>query len=241
MPVRGDGPLVIPSITTLAFTARMPLELVIVYDHDDDKTVPVARELQCSFSGLFLLKNPGKGIIEAVKAGFSAAHADTVGVWVAYHVDPFGLVNEMYDLIAAGCDLVSGNRFNKIRRVSRGGVVKKVLSRSGNFLLNRLSGIPLGDVTTSVKLYRKSFLRENPIETQRSGGWALSTELAVKAAIRGYKLGEVEFLPQNTNMIYGVSHFRVFTQLDQYLRWLRIAVKHRGTILRNCSTGALGK
>jgi glycosyltransferase involved in cell wall biosynthesis len=230
MPVRNEGPRVVPAITTLAFTTHMPFEVVVVYDREDDPTVAVVRDLTAFFPGITLVKNAGNGIIDAIKTGFDATQADVVGIWVAYHVDPFGLVNKMYELVIGGCDLVSGNRFNRIQKVSRGGAVKKLLSRGGNFLLNRLTGIPLGDVTTSIKLYRKKFLQENPIETTKSGGWALSTELAVKAAIKGYRIGEVEFLPQNTNLILGVSNFKVLGQIAQYLRWLTIASRNRRTI-----------
>ncbi len=233
MPVYNEGVRVIPVVTTLAFTIKVPFELVVVYDSDEDLTVNVLKDIMEVFPKIRLVKNESRGVINAVKTGFNCSASELICVWVSYAVDPYGLVNDMYRLAAEGCDLVSGNRFNKIKRVTRGNPVKKILSRGGNYILNRLIGIPLGDITTSCKLYRKSFLRENPIETQVSGGWALSTELAVKAAIKGYKLGEVEFLPQNANLILGISNFRVFKQLDEYIKWLLYGFKHRKIIKKN--------
>ena len=61
----------------------------------------------------------------------------------------------------------------------------------------------------------------------------MSTELAIKAAIKGYKLADVELLPQNVNLIYGISNFRVFTHLDQYLKWLFHGFKNRKIIKNN--------
>lgn len=230
MPVRGEGVRVIPAISTLAFTIRVPFELLVVYDREDEPTVSVVRGFEHFFPNMRLVRNTRSGVVGAIRTGFDAAVADVVGVWVSYHVDPFGLVNDMFLKIEQGCDLVSGNRFNRIKRVSRGNPIKKLLSRAGNWTLNRLIGVPLGDITTSMKLYRKSFLKENPIETTSAGGWALSTELAVKAAIQGRPMAEVEFLPQNVNMIHGVTNFRVFGQLDQYLKWLWVGIKNRKRI-----------
>ena len=140
----------------------------------------------------------------------------------------------MYEkIINENCDLVSGNRFNKIKRISRGNPLKKILSRTGNYLLNRIIGIPLGDITTSLKLYKKDFITSTPIETEISGGWSLNTELVVKGAIKGVKFGEIEFLPENTNIINGVSNFKVFKQLSFYLKWLYLGYKNRFNIKSN--------
>lgn len=233
MPVYYEGVRVIPVVTTLAFTIKVPFELVVVYDSDNDSTVSVLQDIRPQFPRIKMVRNIGGGVINAVKTGFSNSESDFICVWVSYAVDPYGVINEMYEVALKGYDLVSGNRFNKISRISRGNPVKKILSRGGNYLLNRLIGIPLGDVTTSSKLYRKSFLKENPIETQTSGGWALSTELAVKAAVKGYKLAEVEFLPQNVNLILGISNFKVFKHLDQYIKWLWYGFRHRKIIKKN--------
>lgn len=234
MPVLNEGERVIPAIATLGLTVKYPFELIVVYDNDNDITLPVILELQTKFSFIKIKKNSGNKVIGAILTGFDAASSSVVGIWLPYHVDPFGLVNKMYEKIKfENCVLVSGNRFNKIKRISRGNPIKKFLSRSGNYLLNRIIGIPLGDITTSLKLYKKEFIDSTPIETQTIGGWSLNTELVVKAAIKGVKLGEIEFLPQNTNIINGVSNFKVFKQLSFYLKWLSLGFRNRGIIKSN--------
>jgi len=234
MPVHFEGVRVIPVITTLAYTVRVPLKLLVVYDTTDDPTYEVVRKMQVSFSGIALVQNRYKRAIGAIRTGFEENSSEVAGIWVSYHVDPYGLVNRMFDLARDhDCKLVSGNRFNRLKRFSRGSLMKKLLSRGGNYFLNRIIGLPIGDITTSLKLYRKDFLDSNPIETSESGGWALSTELAVKAAVGGVRLGEVEFKPENTSIITGVSNFRVFGQLDQYLKWLFYGWRNRALIADN--------
>ena len=236
MPILNEGNRIIPTIATLGLTIKYPFELIIIYDKDTDITLPVIRELKKQFNFIRLKQNEDKRVIGAIKTGFENAKTEIVGIWLPYHVDPFGLINQMYEkIINENCVLVSGNRFNKIKRISRGNPLKKILSRAGNYFLNRLIGIPLGDITTSIKLYQLDFIKNTPIETEISGGWSLNTELAVKAAIKGVKLGEIEFLPENTNIINGVSNFKVFKQLDYYLKWLFLGYQNRKLIKKNYS------
>jgi len=148
-------------------------------------------------------------------------------------VDPYGMLNKMYDLILSGCDVVSANRFMKVKRYNRGGLIKKILSRGGNFILWKLVGSPFGDTTTSIKMYRKSFLLKYPIETERAGGWALSLELAIKASMYGYKLGELVLTPLNINLIQGLSNFKVFKFLPHYFKWVLFGLRNRRKISEN--------
>ena len=234
MPVLNDGARIIPAICTLAFTVKYSFELIVVYDLDDDTSLPFIAMLQEKFDFIRTEKNRGKRVIGALQTGFDEANSDVVGIWLPYHVDPFGLINKMYEkMLHENCVVVSGNRFNKVKRISRGSTIKKLLSRGGNYLLNRIIGIPFGDITTSIKLYQIDFIRSTPIETKINGGWSFNTELAVKAAVKGVKLGEVEFLPENTNIITGVSNFKVFKQLDYYLKWLFLGFKSRKIIMKN--------
>ena len=46
-------------------------------------------------------------------------------------------------------------------------------------------------------------------------------------------MGEVEFLPENVNMILGVSNFQVLGQLGQYLKWLLWGLRRRKVIRAN--------
>ncbi len=234
MPVYYEGPRVIPVIMTLIYTAKYPFELILVYDKSDDPTIVEAKRLCEKYSNIKLICNDNPpGVISAIKTGIKHSSSENIAVWCAYHVDPYGMLNKMYELILAGCDVVSANRFMKVKRYNRGGLVKKILSRTGNFILWKLVGSPFGDTTTSIKMYRKSFLKDNPIETARAGGWALSLELSIKASIGGYKLGEIILIPSNINLIQGLSNFKVFKFLPYYFKWVLFGLRNRKKIAKN--------
>lgn len=234
MPILNEGVRIIPVISTLFLTTKIQLLIIIVYDYDNDPTLQVIEDIKSQYPNIKTVKNEHKKLIGAIITGFKYCESDVVGIWLAYHVDPFGLLNDMYDLVKNhDCILVSGNRFNKIKRVSRGNAIKKLMSRAANFVLNRFIGVPLGDITTSIKLYRKSFLDNHPIDTTIAGGWALSIELTIKAAIEGCKLGDIEFKPENINLIQGVTNFKALKHLNQYFKWLYLGFINRAIIRRN--------
>ena len=234
MPVYYEGPRVIPVIMTLIYTIKYPFELIVVYDKEDDPTIETINQISQKYANIQLVYNKNApGIINAIKMGIERSMSDNIAIWCAYHVDPYGILNQMYELILAGCDVVSANRFAKVKRFNRGGLMKKFLSRGGNFILWELVGSQFGDTTTSIKMYRKSFLEENPITTDKAGGWALNTELAIKASMNGYKLGEIILTPYNINLIQGLSNFNVFRFLPHYIKWVFYGIRNRRKISHN--------
>lgn len=234
MPIYHEGDGVIPVIATLFLSVRCPFKLIAVYDSDNDETIAVIQKLREKFDDIYLIQNEWKqGVLNAIKTGLKHADTQYVGIWISYHVDPFGILNEMIDKLESGFDLVSATRFTTDAKKARGNTLKKLLSLLGNIILNKFIGMPITDVTTSLKVYRKSLLDDIPIETVVNGGWALSAELAIKAAIKGYRLAEVPLEKKNVNLIHGLTNFRVFKQLPEYFRWLYLGWKNRKVIKKN--------
>jgi glycosyltransferase involved in cell wall biosynthesis len=231
MPVYNEGDAVIPVISTLFLTTRYPFKILVVYDSPEDKTVATVKRLQEYFSDLYLVQNEWqKGVLNAIKTGLKHSDTKYVGIWVSYHLDPFGILNDMIEKLENGCDLVSANRFTVDSQRARGNTIKKLFSLAGNIVLNNIIGMPISDVTTSIKVYRKSLLDAIHIETVVNGGWSVSSELAIKAAIKGYRLDEIPLEKKNINLIHGLTNFKVLKQLPTYFRWLFLGWKNRKLI-----------
>ncbi|MBI4698022.1 MAG: glycosyltransferase family 2 protein [Nitrospirae bacterium] len=234
MPVYHEGDAVIPAIATLFYTLRHPFHLIVVHDSAEDETVATVRELQRHFEDITLVRNEwGSGIVNAIKTGFKHADTPYVGIWIAYLVDPFGVINVMIQKLERDYDLVSANRFGSETRHVRGHYLKKALSFWGNVFFRRIIGLPIADATTGIKIFRRSLLDSIPPETDLNGGWAIVTELTIKAAIKGFRLAEVPFEAKNINIIHGTTNFRVFKQLRSYLRWLCLGWQNRKLIRNN--------
>jgi dolichol-phosphate mannosyltransferase len=231
LPVYNEGDAVIPVIATLFLTVNYPFKILVIYDSPDDITIKSVEKLQAFFPDLFLVQNDGKrGVLNAIKTGFKHANTPYVGIWLAYHLDPFGIVNDMVEKLEGGCDLVSANRFTVESKRARGNYIKKLFSLAGNLVLNKIIGMPISDVTTSIKIYRKSLLDNIKIETFVNGGWSVSSELAIKSAIKGYHLAEIPLERKNINLIHGLSNFKILRQLPTYFRWLYLGWKNRKLI-----------
>ena len=244
MPVYNDGAMVLPTIATLALTTRYSMDLIVVYDSEDDSTIPVIKEMQKFFPRIRLIQNEQKrGVINAIKTGFKNATAPYVGIWICYQLDPFGILNQMIEKMGEGYDFVAASRFIYKGRFSRGSVIKRNLSKVANKLLCSLTGVPLTDSTYSMKIYRKEFLDSTPITTKASGRWALSLELSMKALVKGLKCYEVPLEKKNMNLLHGITHFSVKTQLPEYIRWFVYGFRNRKIIkenLKNNEGGELG-
>jgi glycosyltransferase involved in cell wall biosynthesis len=231
MPVYNEGDAVIPVISTLFLTVQYPLKIFVVHDLPDDITVLTVKKLQKYFNELYLVRNDrGQGVLNAIKTGFKNTDTPYVGVWVAYHLDPYGILNTMIEKLENGCDLVSANRFTVDRSRARGNTIKKLFSHGGNIVLNKIIGMPITDITTSIKVYRKTLLDAIAIETKVNGGWAISLELAIKAAIKGFRMDEIPLEKKNINLIHGLTNFKVLKQLPTYFRWLYLGWKNRKVI-----------
>ncbi len=234
MPVYHVGDAVIPVIATLFLTVNYPFKLIVIYDSPDDETVKTLNKLRGYFKGIHPLQNElGAGVLNAIKTGLRYANTSYIGIWVSYHVDPFGVLNKMVKKLEDGYDLVSANRFTVDAKRARGNKVKKLLSAWGNLVLNKIIGLPISDVTTSIKVYKKSLLDSIKIETTRDGGWAVNAEIAIKSAIKGYRMAEIPLERKNINLIHGITNFRILKQLPTYLKWLYLGWKNRRLIKSN--------
>lgn len=231
VPVLNDGNLVIPSIATLKLTLSTPFEVLFIHEDDQDPTLPAIQTLQEHFDGIRLIRNSGRrGVIPSIKTGLASVRTPFVGIWIAYHVDPHGVIDRMMAVARDGYDLVSASRFKAEGFVARGSVLKRLLSFAGNLFLHRIVGMPISDITTSLKIYRVSALDQISTQTTVDGGWAFNAELSIKMAIAGFRLAEVPLERKNLNLMYGVSHFRVLGYLPEYLSWLVHGIRNRQRI-----------
>lgn len=207
--------------------ARVPLRkrLLIVYDHDEDDTLPVARRLQEEFPALVLVRNAyGRGVLNAIRTGIHAATGDVVVVTMADLSDDASVVPEMVKRIRAGeADIVCASRYMKGGRQIGGPPLKRFLSRMAGLTLYWSGALPVHDATNAFRAYRREVLQEITIES--TAGFAYSLEITAKANAAGYRIAEVPSTWRDRSA--GQSRFRLMKWLPQYLRWYWYALTHR--------------
>lgn len=201
-------------------------EVMIVYDTEEDTTLPSVVEVKNKYSfPIVCQKNKyGKGALNAIKTGMEESHGDAVVVMMADLSDSIWLVDRMYYLIKRkGYDLVCGSRYMKGGKQHGGPFLKGLFSRTAGVSLHLLSGIPTHDVTNSFKMYRKSMLEDMTIES--NGGFEIGMEITVKAYLKGYRITEIpsEWFDRSD----GESHFRMWEWIPHYLHWYFLCVVAR--------------
>lgn len=203
---------------------KTPKRLLIVYDFDEDNTLPVVERIkdEYSFEVVTVLNTIGRGALNAIKMGMNTATEEMVLVMMADSSDKLDVVDSMCTMMSDGYDLVCGSRYVKGGKQHGGPVLKSFLSRMAGLSLHMLTRIPTHDSTNSFKLYRRSML--NNIEIESTGGFEIGLEILVKAYVQGYKIGEVP--SEWFDRVDGKSNFHMWKWMPHYLHWYFYCIKH---------------
>jgi glycosyltransferase involved in cell wall biosynthesis len=225
MPVYNEGANITRAVEELNARVDLPKRIVVVYDFDEDNTVPVVRELMPRHPDLSLLKNTkGRGVLNAIRTGIEAARADVVIVTMADLSDDMAVVPAMVAMIRdRGYDVVCASRYMRGGQQIGGPRLKKTLSRLAGVSLYHLGALPTHDATNAFRAYRRSVLQSIPIES--TGGFEYSLELTAKAHAAGHRVGEVPSTWRDRSA--GESRFRLRAWLPKYLKWYAYALTHR--------------
>ncbi len=224
LPVYNEGEAVEPVLRGLAAGVRTPHELVVVYDFDEDTTVPVIARLAAEIPGLRGVRNDlGRGVLNAMKAGIAATSAPYVLISMADGSDEPAIVDRMVELAVAGADVVAASRYMPGGRQLGGPFVKRTMSRLAGLSLHWFAGVATHDPTNNFKLYSRRFLDATTIES--TAGFELALELTVKATRARRRVAEVPTTWRDRTA--GQSNFKLRKWLPHYLHWYLVALRGR--------------
>lgn len=225
VPVYNEGAAVEPILRSLTSAVSTPHEILVVYDYDEDPTLPVVRRLSRDLPTIRGHRNDlGRGVLNAMKAGLAASKGRHVVVSMADGSDEPGLIDDMVRLADQGADVVAASRYTRGGRQIGGPRLKGWLSRLAGLSLYHLAGVRTHDPTNNFKLYARRFLDEVTIESR--AGFELALELTVKATIDGRLVAELPTTWRDRTS--GASNFKLRQWLPHYLRWYLVALRSRG-------------
>ena len=222
LPVYNEGEAVEPVLRALSSGIATPHELVVVYDFDEDTTVPVVERLAPEIQGLRGLRNDlGRGVLNAMKAGIAGTSAPYVLISMADGSDEPSAVDPMVALARDGADVVAASRYMRGGHQVGGPPLKRLMSRVAGLTLHWFAGVPTHDPTNNFKLYSRRFL--DSVEIESTAGFELALELTVKATIA--RRGVAEIPTTWRDRTSGQSNFKLRKWLPHYLHWYLVALR----------------
>jgi len=180
---RGNLDILIPRLKSLLKNARLDGEIVVVDGGSSDGTWESA-----AAHGVRVVSERGKGYGAAIQTGFEEARGDWVLTLDADLSHDPDFVAKMWRA-RDRADIVIASRY------TRGGVAytdlfRKSLSRLLNVFLRRLWSLPVRDVSSGYRLYRRAALEGLEFT---STNFEVLGEILVRLYARGYGVVEVPF------------------------------------------------
>lgn len=155
---------------------------IVLVDSSTDRTPQIAESM-----GARVIRQPPQGHGRALAAAMRAASGDVVITTDCDDTYPMHAIPRVMSLIEKdGFDAVSGSRMH------RGNRAMPLANRAANwlfaFLVRRLYGIPVHDVTTGMHAFRREVIHSIAWETN----YAFPAELIIKTVERGYRWRELD-------------------------------------------------
>jgi dolichol-phosphate mannosyltransferase len=205
-------PTVVEIHTTLERNA-IPHEILVINDHSKDGTEAVLGALCAEIPSMAYHNNQGpNGFGYAVRAGLENFTGDCVAVVMGDMSDsPEDLVR-FYRKMLEGYDCVFGSRFMKGGKTYDYPVVKLVINRMANFIVQICFGIRYNDTTNAFKLYSRETI--HGLKPFLAPHFNLTLELPLKSIVRGYSYAVV---PNSwTNRKAGTSKLKIREMGSRY-------------------------
>ena len=187
----------LPTLFSALFSLPLTdLKILVVDDNSPDGTGRIADELSAEYPGrISVLHRTGKqGLRTAYLDGFKLAIADgaqAVGQMDAdFSHDPAKLVDMATALESA--DVALGSRYVPGGSVDEQWPLwRKWLSAFANFYARTILNMPLRDITTGYRLWRRETIQGMPLDRIQSNGYIFLVEMAYIAYSLNYKFAQV--------------------------------------------------
>jgi dolichol-phosphate mannosyltransferase len=197
-----------------------PFVMYVIYDFDEDTTLPVARALSANRPWLRLVRNDlGRGVVFALRTGFHTVRHGPALVVMADLSDDLRVVPTLLSLYGQGFRIVCPSRYMRGGRQIGGPIVKGLISRAAGLTLHYLAGFPTHDATNNFRLYDAALV--NQLGISSTGGFEVALELTAKAFRLGVPIAEVPAVWRDRTA--GESRFELRKWLPKYVRWYRYA------------------
>lgn len=172
--------------------------VLVVDDASPDGTGELADQFAADDPRVHVLHRPGKlGLGTAYLDGFRWGLAEPFDVFFEMDTDLSHdprYLPDFLDALAEGADLVIGSRNVSGGGVEGWGVGRHMLSKGGSLYSRTWLGLPVQDLTSGYKGFRRSVLEGLALDGVSSNGYSFQIELTYRAALAGFVVREVPII-----------------------------------------------
>jgi dolichol-phosphate mannosyltransferase len=188
-------------------------QLLVVNDHSKDRTEEILQSLSLELPTVEYINNPGLGGFgNAIRVGLESFSGDCVAIIMGDLSDSPADLVRFYHKLQEGYDCVFGSRFIKGGKTYDYPILKLIVNRMANTIVQISLGLRYNDTTNAFKLYRKETIQG--LKPFLAHHFNLTLELPLKAIVRGYSYAVV---PNSwTNRKTGVSKLKIREMGSRY-------------------------
>ena len=226
IPVYNEGEAIVAHLDRILEAVTLPSEILVVYDTDEDTTIPYLEKYAREEPRVVPLRNTyGRGPARAIRFGVDHAQSGVVVVTMADGSDDPNQIDALTRLVERGVVIAAASRYSRGGQQVGGPWFKRFLSRWAGKTLFWFARVGTRDATNSFKAYSVPFLREVGIESD--SGFEVGIELIAKAKRLRLPVAELPTIWLDRPL--GTSNFKMAAWMPRYLRWYRFAFGPRLT------------
>lgn len=220
IPVKDEGDNIITCLDRILESVHLPVEVLVVYDDDDDTTLPALEKFVAADAGVHAVQNTyGPSPAKAIRFGIDQSRAPVAVVTMADGSDDAEQIDDLCKLVERGVVVAAASRYMSSGQQIGGPPFKQFFSKWASLTLYWFARVGTRDATNSFKAYATDFVRDVGIQSET--GFEIGIELVAKA--RRLRLGVAEIPTIWLERATGASNFKVIKWMPRYLRWYRFA------------------
>ncbi|OGY45209.1 MAG: dolichyl-phosphate beta-D-mannosyltransferase [Candidatus Buchananbacteria bacterium RIFCSPHIGHO2_01_FULL_44_11] len=205
------------------------LYVLVVDDNSPDGTGAMVEKVKRQYPNLKILHRPAKlGLGPAYIAGFGVALSEGADYIFEMDADLSHDPRYLPDFLEAieNFDLVLGSRYIVGGGVKNWGLVRRLISRFGNWYARLILGLLISDLTGGFKCYRRQVLEQLDFASLSSVGYNFQIETTYQVYRAGFKIKEIPIV--FTERLQGKSKFSFKIILESFWQVILLRFKSVG-------------
>jgi dolichol-phosphate mannosyltransferase len=177
-------------LTSLLQKEQVPYEIILINDNSSDTTPAIIKGLMSNNSNIKTInRKPPSGFGRAIRSGMELVSGEAVVICMADSSDDPLDVIKYYNKLNEGYDCVFGSRFIKGSRVENYPVIKLLVNRIVNKIVQWLFFCKFNDLTNAFKAYRTEVIKT--CGPYRACHFNITLELSLGALARKYSICQI--------------------------------------------------